>query len=340
MDETIAWEPQKIADLATNLSRIGNEYRISIAQIYNSFNELGAQEKWVGKNYNALATNQYNLVRSHFENWANALQLEIPQKLASIAEMQAADNGGIVSYSITSNSVEIKDITLTVEKADGTTIVDMNMVEQELKQNLPEYCEEANSKADEYFNQFFSIGCVKGNSAIDKAYTEIEGIIIKTKKTLYNFRCNAVDAIEKTADGINFTNEETTKIATNIRENLNISDRDIKINNWTDNYHKMEEIKEKMESLDGSNNYAERKQLLDEYSRYQAKAERDARDLMEGNDRLINPGSTEHKAIMWIREKDNEVLWKGHPKMNPDGTVYRDSDGKSEWIPPLNAQIK
>ena len=40
MSDEIIWEPQSVADLASQLSRLGNEYRNAIADIYNSFSGL------------------------------------------------------------------------------------------------------------------------------------------------------------------------------------------------------------------------------------------------------------------------------------------------------------
>ena len=54
-ENEINWEPQSVADIATALSRIGDNFRSSIAQLFSSFNQLGQGQQWVGKNYNIIA---------------------------------------------------------------------------------------------------------------------------------------------------------------------------------------------------------------------------------------------------------------------------------------------
>lgn len=66
-ENEITWEPQSVADIATALSRIGDNFRSSISQLYSSFNQLGQGQQWVGKNYNIIANTMMNASIPSFE---------------------------------------------------------------------------------------------------------------------------------------------------------------------------------------------------------------------------------------------------------------------------------
>lgn len=84
-ENEINWEPQSVADIATALSRIGDNFRSSIAQLFSSFNQLGQGQQWVGKNYNIIANTMMNASIPSFENWSDYLQTTIPQTVYEIA---------------------------------------------------------------------------------------------------------------------------------------------------------------------------------------------------------------------------------------------------------------
>lgn len=212
MDE-ITWEPQSVADLASALSRIGNDYRTAIADLYNSFNNLGTEQKWVGRNFNVVANEVLNNAIGKFENWSNYLQVTIPQTVADIAEAQAEVGGGSVGFSLTPNSTEIKRIQETVEKADGSQILDTEVVRNEINNNLPSNSEFAMARLQDYYAQFEELGTLDGNAAILDMYHELDSILDGCRRILQEFQDTAQNTVEKSVQRTELTNEEAREIA-------------------------------------------------------------------------------------------------------------------------------
>lgn len=221
MSDEIRWEPQSVADLAAELSRIGDQYRTFIAEIYSTFNNIGTEEKWVGKNYNTIANQILNASKSTFENWADYLQVTIPNTVYEIAERQAEIGGGSVYFSLTPNSTEIKMIDETLEKADGSQKLDPNTVKSIVSNDIPAICEEASSKLQNYYNQFQELGTLNNNAAILEMYNQLDAIITQNKAVLSEFQGQVNEAVERTIQNTVLTNEETVRIASRLSEILN-----------------------------------------------------------------------------------------------------------------------
>lgn len=221
-ENEINWEPQSVADIATALSRIGDNFRSSIAQIYTSFNQLGLEQRWVGKNYNIIVNNMMNTSVPAFESWSNYLQTTIPQTVYQIAQQQAEAGGGSVSYSLTQNSDEIKYIDETVEKSDGSQILEPDAVRSEINNTLPGQCEEALSTLQFYYSQFEELGTLNGNSAMLTIYNELDSILNKCKNVLQSFQEETQGAVEKSVQKTELTNQEAVELANRLSSTLNI----------------------------------------------------------------------------------------------------------------------
>lgn len=219
-EDRINWEPQSVADIGVALSRIGDNFRSSISQIYASFNQLGLNQKWVGKNYNIIANDMMNTSIPSFENWSNYLQLEIPQTVCGIAETHAGENG-TVSYSLVQISDEIKHIDETVEKSDGSQILESDVVRSEINNTLPSQCEEAYSILQFYYNQFEELGTLDENAAMLTIYNELDSILSKCRDTLQYFQEEITGAVEKSVQKTEFTNQEAIEMANKLASILN-----------------------------------------------------------------------------------------------------------------------
>lgn len=212
MDEIISWDPQCVANLAQELSKIGNEYRSAIAQIYYSFNCLGINRKWIGKNFNFIANNILNSSKNTFEEWANYLQITIPETIFSIAQAQAENGGGSVYFAIYQNSDEIRTIEDTFESEDGRFIIDIESVKKEINVNFMENCNLAIIKLQNYYSQFEELETLNENIAIKIMYEQLDEILEKNKKILQTFQENAQNAIEISIQKVEFVNFETQKM--------------------------------------------------------------------------------------------------------------------------------
>ena len=197
MSDEINWEPQSVADLATQLSRIGNDYRSAIADVYSAFNSIGLEQKWVGKNFNIIANEILNTSRSTFEGWSDYLQVTVPRTVYQIAEMQAERGGGSVSFSLTPNSVEISNVENTEEKADGSQRLDATAVRATLNGVIPTNCQTASTRLQDYYGQFQELGTLNGNAAILEIYKELDSILGKTRQILETFQDQVNETAEK-----------------------------------------------------------------------------------------------------------------------------------------------
>ena len=218
----INWEPQSVADIATALSRLGDNFRSSISQLYLSFNQLGQSQKWVGKNYNIIASTMFNATIQSLENWSNYLQITIPQTVYQIASRQAEVGGGSVSYSLSQNSDEIRFVEETIEKSDGSQILEPEAVRAEINSTLPSQCEDALSKLQFYYSQFEELGTLNQNSAMLQIYNELDSILSKCKTILQTFQQETQTAVEKSIQKTELTNQEAVSLANKLASALNI----------------------------------------------------------------------------------------------------------------------
>ena len=211
MSDEYNWETQNVADLAERLSSIANDYRTAIADIYNTFNNIGIEQKWVGKNFNIIADICLNSKKSKFEEWADYLQNYIPQTVFDVAEDQAQEYS--VSFSLTQASMDIPTIQETVEKSDGSQILDPSAVRTELNESIPTYCETALERLQAYYSQFEELGTLKYNEAMSDMYNELDGILTCCKEFLDTFLDDVKYTAEKSIQGTELTNEETIEMA-------------------------------------------------------------------------------------------------------------------------------
>lgn len=221
MSEQINWEPQNVADLATQLSRIGNEYRSAVAEIYRSFNNIGLESQWVGKNYNAIANQILNASINTFQGWADYLQITIPRTVYEIAEVQAETGGGSVSFSLAPNSTEIQSIQETQEKGDGSQILEPNTVRSVLSGSIATSCEIATAKLQDFYNQFQELGTLNDNAAILEMYNELESILQSNRALLTEFQDQVSETVERSIQNTELTNEETINIANRLSSIIN-----------------------------------------------------------------------------------------------------------------------
>ena len=219
MSDEINWEPQNVADLAEHLSRIGDDYRTAVADIYNSFNNIGVEQKWVGKNFNIIADTLLNASKSKFDGWADYLQNYIPQTVFEIAEEQA--QGSSLSFSLTQASVDIPTIQETVEKSDGSQILDPSAVRAELNGSIPTHCETALERLQAYHSQFEELGTLNNNAAILDMYNELDSILSDSRGILNTFLDEVRDTAEKSIQRTELTNAETIAMANRLAAAIN-----------------------------------------------------------------------------------------------------------------------
>ncbi|MBQ3407909.1 MAG: hypothetical protein IJH12_01740 [Clostridia bacterium] len=221
MDNNIDWEPQNVANLAEALSKIGNEYRSKIANIYYFFNKIGQDQKWIGKNYNSIVDDIMNKSRNTFEEWANYLQYIVPETIYTIANMQASIGGGTIDFFIYQNSDEIRAVEDTVEKADGSMIINYEEVRKVISNNIASESSAAISKLQEYYMQFEMLGTLNGNEAIIIMYEQLDNLISKNKAILNTFIEEMENSVEMSIRKTEITNTQTILLADKILSILN-----------------------------------------------------------------------------------------------------------------------
>lgn len=220
MSDEINWKPQEVADLATSLSRLGNEYRMSIANVYGEYNNMGLEQRWVGHNYNIIAEDVLNRSQPTFENWSNYLQVEIPQTMLSIAEEQANVGGGSVSGSICPNGAEIRLVQSTIDKGDGSQIIEPDYVRSKINGAIAGDCENAINILQRYHSEFQNMGTLDQNAAIYEMYQNLEEILANCKGLLNMFREEMSSRVEDSVRLVEVTDEETIQIANKIEAML------------------------------------------------------------------------------------------------------------------------
>lgn len=215
----INWEPQSVANLAEQLSKIANEYREIISEIYSSYSSIGQNELWTGINYNTIANDIFNVSRSTFSEWADYIQFFVPEQIYQIAKSQSSN--GVIEFYIYESNVDIKAIENSEEKRDGSFKLNMNEVQKIISNDLMELCDEANNKLQAYVNQFEELKSINDNAAIYLIYEKLEGIIDTNKSLLKSFIRETSDAVEKTFNNIRYTEEETIRMAEKITDMIN-----------------------------------------------------------------------------------------------------------------------
>ena len=220
MSNEIIWSPQKVADLAVQLSFTGEEYRLCISQIYNIYNQLGLNQTWTGKNYNRVAIEVFNNTLPKFQEWADYIQLEIPQTICTIAQEQS--QGGVVTFNLSQPNASINSVQLTEEPIDGSQRINISTVRNEITNTLPANFDSANNKLQEYYTKFEALENLRGNQAISNIFIELENIIGQCRAILNAFNSTIQDSVEKTVQSIELTDEETTNIANNLRSILGL----------------------------------------------------------------------------------------------------------------------
>lgn len=217
--DNINWEPQSVADLAKQLSKIANEYRERVADIYSSYNNIGINELWTGSNYNTIANDIFNVSRSKFTEWADYIQFNIPELLYQIAKKQSSN--GIVDFFMYESNTDIKAIENSEEKGDGSFKLNMKEVQNIISKDLIELCDDANNILQTYITQFEELKSIDENAAIYLAYEKIEGIVSMNKSILKSFVLEIDNAVEKTFNNIKYTDEETIRMAERITNIVN-----------------------------------------------------------------------------------------------------------------------
>lgn len=215
----INWEPQNVANLAEQLSKIANDYREKISEIYGGYSSIGKNELWTGINYNTIANDIFNVSRSTFSEWADYIQFTIPEQIYQIAKSQSSN--GIIEFYLYEANVDIKAVENTEEKVDGSFKLNMYEVQKVISNTLTELCDDANNILQAYINQFEELKSIEDNAAIYFIYEKLEGIIDTNKSLLKSFIIETSDAVEKTFNNIKYTDEETIRMAEKITDMIN-----------------------------------------------------------------------------------------------------------------------
>lgn len=215
----INWEPQNVANLAEQLSKIANDYREKISEIYGGYSSIGQNELWTGINYNTIANDIFNVSRSTFSEWADYIQFTIPEQIYQIAKSQSSN--GIIEFYLYEANVDIKAVENTEEKVDGSFKLNMYEVQKVISNTLTELCDDANNILQAYINQFEELKSIEDNAAIYFIYEKLEGIIDTNKSLLKSFIIETSDAVEKTFNNIKYTDEETIRMAEKITDMIN-----------------------------------------------------------------------------------------------------------------------
>lgn len=215
MSDEINWEPQQVADLGVQLSRIGAEYRATIAEMYSEVNGIGANQMWVGHNYNVVLAATFNRAMGVFEEWSNYMQMIVPQTVCGIAEAQKSESG-VISYSLVQADVDIKRVEETEEKADGSQKLNPSEVRNIINNSLPSYNGKVSEIVSRYLSQFEELASIKQNKAIEDIANELNEILIKTSRLIEEFSQAATDGVEKTLQNVEYTDEQTRQMAARI----------------------------------------------------------------------------------------------------------------------------
>ena len=216
MSDEIQWEPQQVADLGVRLSRYGSEYRTAIAEMYTEVNSIGVNQLWVGRNYNVVVAGLFNGQIGLFEEWANDLQLIIPQTICGIAESQKSQSG-VIDYSLANVEVEIKRVEETEDKGDGSQKLNSSEVRNVINNSIPGYGTRVSEILNNYLTQFEELASIEQNKAIkDISIRLSEEIIPKTRRLIEQFSQEATDAVEKSIQNVEITDEETRQMAARI----------------------------------------------------------------------------------------------------------------------------
>lgn len=209
------WNPQGIADLATELSKIGNEYRSIMAGIYRAFNNIGVESQWTGKNYNRIA-DIFNQTKATFEGWAEYLQVDAPKIIfydVAVNYSKAGEASEEIYFSIALNSDEIQNVENTTEHADGSQRIEPNTVRAIVSRDISQNFEIANEKLRQYYNQFNELAELEGEAAVVEIQNQLDDILKKAQNIVMAFGDDVGDVIEKSIQNIELTNEETINMA-------------------------------------------------------------------------------------------------------------------------------
>ncbi len=215
MSDEINWEPQQVADLGVRLSRIGSEYRTTIADMYNEVNSIGVNQLWVGRNYNVVVAGIFNRTMGLFEEWSNYMQLIVPQTVCGIAETQKSSSG-VIDYSLTNVEVEIKRVEETEDKGDGSQKLNPSEVRNIINNSLPGYNTKVSEIVSNYLTQFEELSTIQHNNAIKDMSNELNEILVKTRNLIEQFSQEATEAVEKSIQNVEITDEETRQMAARI----------------------------------------------------------------------------------------------------------------------------
>ena len=213
------WNPQDIANLAIELSRIACEYRSVISRIYNKFGKLGLEGYWIGKNYNIIATEVMNNSRAAFIDWVDYIQYIVPQVIYSVAKLEAG--GGALDFYLYQGDEEIRRIEETTETLDGKIKINISMVKDVVNEDIFFECENAKNKLVEYCRQFEELEFLYSSPEILEIYKQLESISNRNIDMLQIFQENLKWMVETSISKIEITEEETLNISKKISTIIN-----------------------------------------------------------------------------------------------------------------------
>ena len=207
-------DPQLIAYLATNLSRIANEYETKVAGIYKTFNYLGIEKKWTGKNYNFIAVNIFNSSKYAIEEWIEYLQTTIPMQIYEIALMlQDEKTAGQLEFSIYKSTEDIKYIDETEETGDGAFKMNIESSRAEIRDSIGSYCIQSNNLLDDYKTQIEQLIALGQQINIEKLLEEVYEVLYKNKSFVKLMQSSLQEIFEKTEKEIYMTEQEAIDLA-------------------------------------------------------------------------------------------------------------------------------
>jgi hypothetical protein len=183
--------------------------------MYNEVNSIGVNQLWVGRNYNVVVAGIFNRTMGLFEEWSNYMQLIVPQTVCGIAETQKSSSG-VIDYSLTNVEVEIKRVEETEDKGDGSQKLNPSEVRNIINNSLPGYNTKVSEIVSNYLTQFEELSTIQHNNAIKDMSNELNEILVKTRNLIEQFSQEATEAVEKSIQNVEITDEETRQMAARI----------------------------------------------------------------------------------------------------------------------------
>ncbi len=215
--DTLWWSPEEYAQLAQDLTKIGQVYEECVNAAAEAINSLGTSGAWTGYLFNQLIE-RFNEQKAQLDDDATMLTETIPTAISNQAQKQASANNGTVAPVSLAALSGIINPSETEDDGTGKVYIDPTTVENGIN-NFVENLNNASTNAKKYKELFE--GTVAMGFNVSKDIKLMGASVDEVIERVYNFNEKFRDLLEQcatdSAHAMAAAQEESSSEAENIQ---------------------------------------------------------------------------------------------------------------------------